>query len=215
MSFSSKLKEARLRSGLTQQDIANKLNIDKSTYSGYETGKREPFVERIKELASILGVSGDYLLEINDDAPEIEKAITFGDGDFSFSKIATQLKNARIKAGISVKRARELLLTSFGIDISTKTIYGYESGLRQPDIHTLLAFCLIYKIEDILSHFGLKNEKTSPEQEALSEVINKSDIIQDIIRLLTELPPEFQAAALEQLRTLSSIAKNHDTQEES
>lgn len=63
MSFAERLKLAREARGMTQQSIADLMGIDKSTYCGYETGKRQPDVQKIKQLSSILGVSGDDLLE--------------------------------------------------------------------------------------------------------------------------------------------------------
>ncbi len=63
MSFHERLRVARERRGFTQQQIADIMEISKSTYCGYETGKRQPDVQKIKQLSSILGVSGDELLE--------------------------------------------------------------------------------------------------------------------------------------------------------
>lgn len=63
MSFSEQLKRARLTQGLTQQQVADLMGITNSTYCGYETGKRQPDVEKIKLLANILQTSGDTLLE--------------------------------------------------------------------------------------------------------------------------------------------------------
>lgn len=63
MSFGEKLRKAREDRGYTQQQIADSMGIDKSTYCGYETGKRQPDVIKIKQLSRILGVSGDDLLE--------------------------------------------------------------------------------------------------------------------------------------------------------
>ena len=63
MGFGEKLKAARKACGYTQQQIADLMEIDKSTYCGYETGKRQPDVQKIKQLSDILGVSGDTLLE--------------------------------------------------------------------------------------------------------------------------------------------------------
>ena len=65
MSFGSKLKEARLSLNLTQQQVADQIGITKTTYCGYENGRRAPDVEKIKQLALILKVSGDDLLETN------------------------------------------------------------------------------------------------------------------------------------------------------
>ncbi len=63
MSFSEQLKKARLAIGYTQQEIADLMGITNSTYCGYETGKRQPDVAKIKQLATILNTSGDILLE--------------------------------------------------------------------------------------------------------------------------------------------------------
>ena len=63
MSFGDRLRAARERNGYTQQQVADQLGLDKSTYCGYETGKRHPDVPKIKRLSQILGASADDLLE--------------------------------------------------------------------------------------------------------------------------------------------------------
>ena len=76
MSFCEQLKKARTNIGYTQEQVANSLGISKSTYCGYETGRREPDVIKIKELANILNTSGDILLETGfDNSPEIKVLI--------------------------------------------------------------------------------------------------------------------------------------------
>ena len=62
MTFGERLKRLRKQKGLTQQQVADVLNIQKATYSGYETGRREPDVPKIKTLAKLFGVSGDEIL---------------------------------------------------------------------------------------------------------------------------------------------------------
>lgn len=63
MGFPDQLKKARLNMDYTQQQVADLMGITKSTYCGYETGKRQPDVAKIKQLACILNTSGDILLE--------------------------------------------------------------------------------------------------------------------------------------------------------
>ncbi len=65
MEFHEELKAARIKTGLTQQQIADELGITKSTYCGYETAKRSPDPQRIKQLAKVLHVSADALLDIS------------------------------------------------------------------------------------------------------------------------------------------------------
>ena len=61
-----RLKLARKRAGMTQKEVAVRAGITESTYCGYETGKRQPDALRIKQLARILDVTGDYLLGLED-----------------------------------------------------------------------------------------------------------------------------------------------------
>ena len=65
MDFGKQLKQARQASGLSQQDVAQALGIDKTTYSGYETGRRQPDLSRLQKLARRLNVSADQLLGLD------------------------------------------------------------------------------------------------------------------------------------------------------
>lgn len=65
--FNENLKEARLKSGLSQKDVAEKIGVAKSTYSLYESGNREPNVNTIKKIADFLKVSADSLLGLEDE----------------------------------------------------------------------------------------------------------------------------------------------------
>lgn len=60
--FNENLKVARERRQLTQTQMADALGVAKSTYSLYESGKREPNVQTIKKISDILNVSADELL---------------------------------------------------------------------------------------------------------------------------------------------------------
>lgn len=62
--FSENLKQARLEKGMSQKDLAESICVAKSTYSLYESGKREPNIQTIKKISAVLGVSADELLGI-------------------------------------------------------------------------------------------------------------------------------------------------------
>lgn len=60
--FNQRLKELRSEKGFEAQYVAEKLNVAKSTYSGYENGKSNPSFEILQAIASLFDVSVDYLL---------------------------------------------------------------------------------------------------------------------------------------------------------
>ena len=61
--LSRKLKELRTGCNLTQYQIATQINLDRSTYTYYETGKTQPTIDTLIKLAKIFGVSIDFLLD--------------------------------------------------------------------------------------------------------------------------------------------------------
>ena len=57
-----KIKELRENHGMTQMQVAQKLDIPLSTYRSYKTGVREPGVNMLITLSELYGVTTDYLL---------------------------------------------------------------------------------------------------------------------------------------------------------
>lgn len=64
VNFGNNLKTLRLREGMTQANLAQKLGITKSVISAYETGLRLPSYDVLIHIAKLFKVSTDYLLGI-------------------------------------------------------------------------------------------------------------------------------------------------------
>lgn len=60
--FGYRLKELRKSKKMTQAQAANRLNLSKTTISGYENNVKTPSLEVLKNLANLYGVSADYIL---------------------------------------------------------------------------------------------------------------------------------------------------------
>ena len=61
--FGNVLKNLRMSKGLSQEELSNKFGVSTSTIGMYETNKREPNFDLLKEFANFFNVSTDYLLE--------------------------------------------------------------------------------------------------------------------------------------------------------
>lgn len=59
------LKIERIKAGLTQKEVAEKLNVSINTVSNWETGAKKITVDKLLTLADMFGVSTDYLLGRN------------------------------------------------------------------------------------------------------------------------------------------------------
>lgn len=58
------LRLLREKNGLTQKQVADMLNIDRSTYAYYESGKTRPDILTIAKLARLYRISTDFLLDV-------------------------------------------------------------------------------------------------------------------------------------------------------
>lgn len=65
VNFGDKLRSLRTEAGMTQTDLAKRLNITKSVVSYYELQERTPSSDVLIQLADIFHVSTDYLLGVN------------------------------------------------------------------------------------------------------------------------------------------------------
>lgn len=58
-----KIKELRLKAGMTQAQLAKKMNVDQTAVSRWETGDNKPLRKTHKKLAKVLGCTVEELYE--------------------------------------------------------------------------------------------------------------------------------------------------------
>ena len=75
MEIGKKLKEARLNRDLTQEVIAEKLNVSRQTISNWENEKSYPDIISVIELSNLYSISLDDLLKGDDAMIEHLKVI--------------------------------------------------------------------------------------------------------------------------------------------
>ena len=61
--FKDVLKELRLKSGLNQKELGDRLGLSKSTISMYELGEREPSLEILEAIADYFNVDMNTLTD--------------------------------------------------------------------------------------------------------------------------------------------------------
>lgn len=57
-----KLKSCRKRMGMTQEQVAESLHVDRTTYTKYETGQSLPSIPMLRILTKLYEVDYNYLL---------------------------------------------------------------------------------------------------------------------------------------------------------
>lgn len=64
MSFSENIKKYRTINNMTQQELADKLNISRTTISKFENNKADPAIDILIRISEIFNISIDELLGI-------------------------------------------------------------------------------------------------------------------------------------------------------
>lgn len=63
MEWGKKMKEARKAQHMTQQQLADKIGVNRSTIANYEMMRRKPTFIELKEIAKVLRLDVNYLTE--------------------------------------------------------------------------------------------------------------------------------------------------------
>lgn len=63
MEIGKKLKNARVQSGMTQENVAEKINVTRQTISNWENEKSYPDIISVIELSNLYSISLDVLLK--------------------------------------------------------------------------------------------------------------------------------------------------------
>ena len=139
--FHEKLKILRKKKGLTQQEVAELLNVERVAYTKWENGKNKPNYEKLSMLACIFDVSFDYLLG---DYLEISKErylkLKKQKEEEKKNLFSGRLKELRLQHGFSQEELAEK------IGIKQNSYSDWENGKSKPNYE---------KLEKIADFFGV------------------------------------------------------------
>ncbi len=97
MNIGTKITTARRQCGMTQSELADRMCVTRQTVSRWEAGSAMPDIEKVSQIAKLLQVSCDYLL--NDECQEgeendVSKVLTEGSG---ITELLRSLVGRRVK----------------------------------------------------------------------------------------------------------------------
>lgn len=75
MNLGNSLFHARKKSGLSQEEVAEKIGVSRQTISKWETGETVPDIYQSKKMARLYNISLDDLIEFDIELNEIQEAI--------------------------------------------------------------------------------------------------------------------------------------------
>ena len=117
MGLAEQIRNARKESGLSQEEVASALGVERTVISKYETGAIPPSSEKIEKLSTILNTS--FVIGLHDE--ELFYELNIGE----------RIKELRLSAGLTQAQ----LAQKSGLAVGT--IHQYENNKRVPTVFSL------------------------------------------------------------------------------
>jgi len=185
----SKITAERERLGLTQAELASKVNVSQKSISKYERSERRPTYETLMKMADLFGVSVDYLLGKSNDkfsnkdedpanissAEALKKCVQRT--GFSYPEIARKLGISQdlledYLSGSIAPPYNILISLSDICEVSTDCLLGLRDGSRAADLDNVLPFRYNYRIAERIRSLC---EKEGITQEYLQALLSLSE----------------------------------------
>lgn len=129
MEFNNKLYELRKQKGLSQEELANRLNVSRQTISKWEVGESTPDMEKLAAISELFDISLDEL--VLDKAAKKEETTEQTTKSDLYSDIKEHVltEDNKKKARKGLKIAGIALTVFFLIDLISMIIYFVFFGV--------------------------------------------------------------------------------------
>jgi len=126
MAFAEKLKALRHEKNMTQEYVAERMNVARSTIAGYETKNRQPSHEKLSAFANLFHVSIDYLLD--DEEPSYITADESRTMPYDAQELLKRFRRLSIRSKKDILKQLKTLEIRDGVAESDTDLDGIESG---------------------------------------------------------------------------------------
>lgn len=127
MEFNNRLYQLRKQKGLSQEELASRLNVSRQTVSKWEIGDSAPDMEKLIAMSELFDVSLDYLMLGKEDSSQPTSSAGSDFVTTMHEKVLTPQNKKRAKSALKIAGiiAGAILL----IDAISMIIYFAVNGL--------------------------------------------------------------------------------------
>ncbi len=136
-----RIKQLTIKQNLSQNEIANKLNVKRPTYAGWELGTNTITLRRLYLLSNYYKYSIDYITGLS----KINN-FEYSSNDIKFKVVGNNLRSLKKKVNLTQKE----VATFFKIATSTYTLYELGTILIPTNCIYKIAKKLNYSMNSIL-----------------------------------------------------------------
>ena len=179
MIFAYKLIELRKKSGWSQEELAEQMNVTRQSVSKWEGAQSVPDLEKIIQLSKLFGVSTDYLLKDEIEANENESASLKTEEKLNVRRVSMEEANKFLAAktqtaktiacGVFLCIISPICLMILSV-MSEKTIYNISENVAAG----IGMITLLILIANAVTLFMLSSSKTSAFEFLENEIFETS-----------------------------------------
>lgn len=179
MIFADKLIELRKKSGWSQEELAEQMNVTRQSVSKWEGAQSVPDLEKIIQLSKLFGVSTDYLLKDEIEANENESASLKTEEKLNVRRVSMEEANKFLAAktqtaktiacGVFLCIISPICLMILSV-MSEKTIYNISENVAAG----IGMIILLILIANAVTLFILSSSKTSAFEFLENEIFETS-----------------------------------------
>lgn len=179
MIFADKLIELRKKSGWSQEELAEQMNVTRQSVSKWEGAQSVPDLEKIIQLSKLFGVSTDYLLKDEIEANENESASLKTEEKLNVRRVSMEEANKFLAAktqtaktiacGVFLCIISPICLMILSV-MSEKTIYNISENVAAG----IGMITLLILIANAVTLFILSSSKTSAFEFLENEIFETS-----------------------------------------
>ena len=184
--FGVLLKTLRTLAGLTQKDFAHKLNTTFTSVSNWETNKRYPDIMTLRNIAQVLNVSYDMLLNPTESLNKLSSSQeVFSSDSISMKEASPHIQKNSYQKHIKLLLICIIFLMLFAIGFllitnmptkqETKYIFMEAHTNVPTEVGTGSAYELVFCIDDKVSPHLLLNHSDSLADAWKNDVFNDCD----------------------------------------
>lgn len=123
--FASNLKYLRIKNNLTQQQLADKLKVDRTSIGYWETGKKEPKMETVIKLAEYFDVGKDIILtNLREQSKENDTKTDIEEWNYIYSNSQNKEKLKSVMKKVSNLTDKDIDMVQNIIDTVIKSHYN-------------------------------------------------------------------------------------------
>lgn len=154
MTFAEKLLKLRKREGLSQEELASRLEVSRQAVSRWELGTAMPDAPKLFQLSRVFGVTADYLLDDAQEEYEAQQSAVQKQPDMGEKPVRRHLAE-KVTGGIVAGLGAAGLLI-MGIFNSVKPVHIFPTFELHPDGTETMVEAGSAGLKAFLSYYNLE-----------------------------------------------------------